>query len=483
MFGVQRLNQIQYFDDFSTLKITEPIKLLFKIEKQQNVAASCLACKDYCHLTWANLSKFGTEEQKTRFNDFRLSIQDTFLNELMTICNNAKFCEVELTGTKTNITYSSDIDINLSIILPKDKVSSDVFKTFLEVVNKVYDTTDKFFKERFEDSYSKLFDMNIYATKFSIDKMGIACEELICSDVNQSNQSQMEWAFMRAAEVIEKSNLSIAKLPANIQNLYHATLAKRNTFLEQINTSKERLQIYVEKIKSFYSQENRSIDEYMEAFSISKYFEDETYRSVGAFLDVVVLKLQGKRMHRSFYIDSFLDNYGFLLENLMMPDIQKCMLPDISIRLLRVCKYMERMCDAVLNYYGQIGMDRNVKELFENLRKLCNDINLLRKKDPNDTNISIKLNEVFNIIAPYVTFDKQGRIVNDPTEWYDKINTFFLRTIPIEIRMSKGGHKNKIFILGRHRVITKEGRTNYITYQKKKITLTEARKLDKKHSK
>lgn len=51
-----------------------------------------------------------------------------------------------------------------------------------------------------------------------------------------------------------------------------------------------------------------------------------------------------------------------------------------------------------------------------------------------------------------------------------------------EVCKSKvGGSKtnNKVHVLGRDRIVTKKGRTCYVTYQKKEIPLSKARELEK----
>ena len=73
-----------------------------------------------------------------------------------------------------------------------------------------------------------------------------------------------------------------------------------------------------------------------------------------------------------------------------------------------------------------------------------------------------------------------NKTVSKMVEWIKK---WFGGPIGVKIVPKSQSGGNKIFILGRHRVVKQKGRGKYITYKGQLISLTEAKKLEKKFKK
>lgn len=209
-----------------------------------------------------------------------------------------------------------------------------------------------------------LFDINIYGTQFELDK----CTKDACNGI-KSDYSQHQWAFIRVIELLEKEqykNYLSNKLPS----LYKTTINKYKSL--EINDDKiknsDKTKIYKEKLIEYYKTLKLSnINKTIEAFSLVKFYENETYRSIGAYLHIV----QGlKNLDPSLYFDSVLDNYGFLLDNLFKEN--DCTTLEPIIKLGRVAKYFERILDA-------LKLGKFIRNDIDAIKKICSYINKKRK--------------------------------------------------------------------------------------------------------
>ena len=73
--------------------------------------------------------------------------------------------------------------------------------------------------------------------------------------------------------------------------------------------------------------------------------------------------------------------------------------------------------------------------------------------------------------------------VNYPHHITKGLSTHLISLQPLQTIASAAGGSNKIYILGRNRKIIKIGRKKYIIYKKEQITLSQARKIEKKLNK
>ena len=100
----------------------------------------------------------------------------------------------------------------------------------------------------------------------------------------------------------------------------------------------------------------------------TKYYERETYRSVGATMHIVIKK---KGLPRSMLTDSVYDNFGFAAEVLLTPPL--CPKHPKDVRVYKTCKYISRICNALEE------MNANVENILE-IKELCDIMNTRRKK-------------------------------------------------------------------------------------------------------
>jgi len=511
---------------------SKPVTLYFLLDKskaslltnartasQENEAVIKSQCEDvkvvsdkkYIKLTWENLNGLGTDEQKIAINAFRLNyvkdlkkhIEGTNQTKIICCVNTASCpidssCKLEGVGTTENISAASDIDMNFYFTFTPTNID--------EIINNIrslYDKINTFHYNKFTTPYEDLFDMHFYATNlYSKECNNSKCKINNCSkdtcviNNNYDTNKQRRWAFYRAAEIIQNNTLE------NLINLYNETHPFRKLYNDTLKVIKEQEQSkrtnntlqnsmskkYVNSVAESYKNLNLKID--INSFSRAKIYERETYRSVGAFLHIVAKKTDLKY---NLYIDSMLDNYGFILENLYHEP--SCFKLDIQIKLLRVAKYLERMCDAIILYFTDIyNLNSNsfklVKPLYDEvneLRKVSNIINSNRKNNKDSTN---ELNNLSYLLKNFNKTYKDTDIKDntplkdlDENKWSERITSIF-NTIPLFynpiVSKSNGGSLNKIRILGRLRNITVINKKKYITYKKEKILLSDARKLDKK---
>lgn len=125
-------------------------------------------------------------------------------------------------------------------------------------------------------------------------------------------------------------------------------------------------------IKNKDSDDEILLNKAANAFSLTKYYEDDTYMSIGAYLHIVT---GDKNLSKNLYMDSFMDNFGFALDNLFT--INQCINIPLQWKILRIAKYMERMLDALLL------IDKTFKSSYDlnKLKNLSSILNDQRKKD------------------------------------------------------------------------------------------------------
>jgi hypothetical protein len=380
-FQLDELGQINSFDltDMSKIhKNITPISLYFDLQQKDILIE--LKCMNIVygyknlliHLTWENLFYLGTDEQRRMFNSFRLEYVKLLKKHLNCVDSNCDLIEI---GTSTNISYVSDIDMNISLNFKTTSLDK-----VLDRITYILTETHKYHFKHFNDSMDIMFDINIYASEFKINKKII------------SNQDQHIWAFIRIIELCEK-NTSYTKIARKfikkiIPDLYDKTLEKYNDILQKKTNYINSLTIYY---KNSVNDPN-NIEKLIEDFSQSKFYEKETYRSVGAYLHIVGGKTD---LDISLYYDSILDNYGFLIDNLLHNT--ECSKIDLTVKLLRVAKYFDRICQAM-----QFAKKNNEK--IDKFKNICLILNNLRKQLMNNPEVVKEIkNKLFELKILFIT--------------------------------------------------------------------------------
>lgn len=429
----------------------------------------------YIEFTWSNLRIYGTEEQKTAANTLRNNYKKLIESFLQQQCRES-ICKVSFVGT-TDVTFASDIDINLDINLTKD-TTSNAIGSFIDIL----DTAKVFHHRLFKLDMAEMFDINIYATSFTL-KSVLTCEnedKEVCTFKFASNPRQRTWSFMRAYDVLQSVKPDSQTL-TNIKpmRIYQEAETLRKSIEKPGQEQVDYLKNYYEKKHALLSNpvpNETLLNEILENFSMSKYFEHETYRSIGAYLHVVE---KAENLHYSLYIDAMLDNFGFLLDNLFSED--GCL--NIEHRLLRVAKYLERMSDAIISYYNQVETRpeefKAERKFYNNIKAKSNAINNLRKT--NGTPTPTEYIQLYNALGPLPNIDEKSTIP-DCEQWFYIIYLRFIRSFDVNGIYPKQGagiSKQKVFVLGRNRNVVKIERVKHVLYQKKMIPLKDARKIEK----
>lgn len=252
-------------------------------------------------------------------------------------------CLFKFVGSKDSIV--SDIDINIIC-----KKHEDVNK-YISEYHDVLENINNYHYELFKSDSGTLFDVNVYASQFHFGDKYNPCLGKNCFSL-KSPLSQRGWAFMRCAKLIDEYKLPIKdSYMANVYQLSKNIKIKQKSYNSHVSTF----------LKLAFGGVGK--DNIFEAFSNMKSVESDAYYSVGAYLHIV----DGRNdLHRSFYEDSILDNFGFMVENLYSED-------QSVMSLARVAKYIERVCHAALC----ISFNENIFKYYT----LANKINSARKND------------------------------------------------------------------------------------------------------
>lgn len=310
---------------------------------------SCHCNKMFVKLRWEYIVLFATKAQLKMYDTQRTE----YINSLLqNYCNDS--CIYKIIGSQSPV---SDIDI-------------DIYSPNIqEVLNNILD----FHNIHYNETLDTLFDVNIYASIFhyvtkSCMEKGTNCKY----PKHNKDPKQLVWSFLRIVEYTEsipeiyesfsifhrRLYLKALKLQTQLQAKYGSldTLQKNQLYAKLA-------QRYINKLQN--AKHNTNI---AEEFSRLKYFELETYRSVGAVLHIVEKKesLPAHSLHESIY-----DNLGFIYENLLKE--YPCNHGSLfNVKILKISKYLERICDAFL----RLGKNTIV---LQKLNKLSAKLNKYRK--------------------------------------------------------------------------------------------------------
>jgi hypothetical protein len=191
------------------------------------------------------------------------------------------------------------------------------------------------------------------------------CEGLQCLSSVISPQRQRYWASMRLYSYIIENNVNIPSFFKDFSKMLQVFSLK--TFVESKNP--KQYFYHVKKYFEYSVKEKGNLEVLFERFSKSKMYERETYRSVGAFLHIV---MKNSSLHQTFYQDSLLDNFGFCLENMGNKKSKWT-----QEQRERTCKYINRMCNASL----LIERFKRIEELEELTGKINHNRKIMRSND------------------------------------------------------------------------------------------------------
>lgn len=302
--------------------------------------------KIYVPFNWENVLQLGNKKQQAAFNKFR----NEYVHELVIGYCEKNGCNPVPVGSAA-ISARSDIDFNMY------SENKDVDYVIMQI-NKIH-------RKRFLDSMEELFDVNIYGTVVDI------FDELLCgvgkciSLKKDAVQKQHVWAFLRAAEYIRDYANGFV-FSEKHQEIYNECL----TLSKKLSGKKQLHSIYLKNIKIYLSSVKTEKDpaKLAQIYGKTKYYERETYRSVGATLHIVMKK---KGLPVSLLQDSVYDNFGFAAEVLLTKSI--CTRYRKDTKVYKTCKYIARICDAL----------ENMKKDFDGLQELknfCESMNIRRKR-------------------------------------------------------------------------------------------------------
>lgn len=266
-------------------------------------------------LSWDLLTFGGSSELKETLNNLRMTYVKELKDHIKSQCGNDVCNPVEV-GT-TPQTYVSDVDINLNF-------NGKTVRRDLLQISKVYDTINQYHYKRFNSSYTELFDINIYGTHFDTS---LYCDKNGNNGINQisNNEEQRLFSLYRVSKLCPWNK---NKLVVKCRKMFRDMSAD---FLENS---------YIHYLTLLFNSQNT--EEAAKFFSMSKYYERDTYFSVGAYLHIVGGR---KDLPANLYRDSMMDNLGFAVETLQKT--YKCYANyPIDFRVMGVAKYLMRILDA-----------------------------------------------------------------------------------------------------------------------------------------
>ena len=342
-------------------------------------------------LTWDLLTHGKSEELKEIINEYRIIYSNKLKRYLDNQCKG--FCVPQMVGTADNITYSSDIDINLTF--------SEKIQENLEQINKIFSSVNTFHERFFKNNYSDLFDINIYGTTFDVkkcDKQNDAClNDLV------SLKNQRWWSFSRLVQVFREHGIVLTNLPKEYERMSSFFEEYKDTLRMLESSHLSKLKVYIELLQKYYNAtKNSNFVRAATVFSLSKYFENETYRSVGAYLHIVVGRTD---LAPVLYKDSAMDNLGFAIENLLKSN--ECVEVSFEWKMLRVAKYLDRIIHAIV--LSKVLSKPVYEERLLNLHNMAQSLNLARKRN-DASNLSINIKRFMDALSKLNELNKLNNL-------------------------------------------------------------------------
>ncbi len=337
--------------------------------------------KIYVRFLWECIVLFATQEQLDVFDDFR---QDYVNHLLVDSCSEKYRCDMQIFKRIGSRAQKSDIDYNIE--------SLQSYEIIKRIMNK--------HTQHFNDNIGDVFDLNFYGSIINYEFSNPT-----------EDYRQTIWSYLRFVEIIEslskeKQQFVYNNLPNRDKKLYNDT-KNRLDELEHTFDHKDVYTNYENYIKQYHN--NSKSREAYELFSMTKYFERESYRSVGAFLFVVN---KSKRLTVSMLIDCVYDNLGFIAE--ITVSVSMCNVGTYMHRLLRLPKYIARSLQAIISLRNKqhIKNSRNTEIL--NILKFCEKLNHKRKVNNN-------LSELWPDIYKFITIFMSIKGKKNIKEYIEKL--------------------------------------------------------------
>ena len=324
----------------------------------------CNGKKSLQPLMWDMLAAGGNESCKELLNTFRVAYATGLIDYIRQMCGD-DVCNPKQVGT-VNVNYSSDIDVNLNF-------NGEILHNDLDRIVLIFKSINDYHYQRFKRNFTDMFDINIYGSHFGMlnnPKSAKSKEEiyLISNDPQQRLFAMGKLAIMckwSDREDMLKARDFIKKQPTynsnNNEKLYTSYL-KKYFAIDRNNTT----------TTTSRTGAVSGIVKVGRIFSMTKLLENDVYWSVGAFLHIVSGR---KDLTESMYVDSMLDNTGFIVSNLRKKHVCKKEVSPYTT-VLRVAKYMERVLDAYM-------LCRHVKSEahLQKLLTMCSKLNIERKRN------------------------------------------------------------------------------------------------------
>ena len=259
--------------------------------------------KTYLPFSWDNLRGYGTSEQQRAFSRYRKVVARLLMERMR-----SRGLEVFEVGTPiSKTTAASDIDLNVCWKDPGKPIAN-----LRDISAAALGSSTARSARKMLERLADLFDMNLYP--------------YVKNPVDSSKSRETHAAYgdsrHRIIEIANEQGLADVFKRAHLEALITRGLSScdNDPDLSKIGTTN-------------HCQYAKQLP--------------EVYMGYGAYMHIVM----GVRdaPNRNWYLLSMLDNLGFLMENLF-GEQHRCYKAPPSPRLVKVCKYLMRMADAVILY-------------------------------------------------------------------------------------------------------------------------------------
>ena len=275
-------------------------------------------------------------------------------------------CTATLTGTEPD-NWMSDADIIINGNTPNDALN---FITQIREIHKRY----------FNRSLDDVFDIHLYGTVPSINII-IPTE-------------QRKWSMLRMAVYLKDIILKDEKYDLYFKHL-RDTYNTKNTWLDETSNQEQIFTNYETAVKNYSNSPNLAED-----YSNTKLYENDSYLSVAAYIDVVYndkknLNKPKILLNSDQLIDSIYDNFGFIVQILVKSKNEDN--ENKMMAFIKIAKYILRIMNS-------ISQNENLKKKI----KVCQEEKcLLNKVGSFKKNYSINYTNYFKTyIQNYLYFNE-----------------------------------------------------------------------------
>lgn len=405
-----RSNKKYYF----TVKNNTNAKKNTNATKNTNANTSKIATNvniEKKEFTWDNVRAYGTNEQKKAFNQFRrmyvthliqqfcYNPKDEIINSTIDTSRTQNTCDYKIIGTPPD-SVESDMDFDFKAM---ENADIGVILTKISVEHHKY----------FDLELDELFDTNLYGSVFVFDK------DEHNNPSPQFIKDQNVWSWIRAVELLNNkkyvSTPLLEQFRSNLisshQTLFNNTLSKSNemsnnevssnkivfntspisrkTFFttEKLSpttnsqygtcpTSRSKTENYRLNLSNYFAKDYKNnFEGKTECFSSAKYYENETYRSLGAVLHIVNKLVD---INENYFIHSVYDQFGFVVENILEEKLKK---PTLDYLIPKTAKYIYRICDAIEKLKMPVNVRTNLIPFLYEIKRISEQLNNVRRSN------------------------------------------------------------------------------------------------------